>query len=602
MSTPATGSPARAGRALLGQFTGLVLLAVFLPVMVLAGVLLWQATMSVRAQSSAMLSAAARAGAYDLDSFLRSHLAAMRVLADRREGTSIPGDPEAWQADLARIARHYPAFAHLLVADAEGNVVASSPGLPPREEPYSVADREYFQAPLRGRGAHVSRVYEGRGAASGPRIAVSVPLTRVGRVAGVVGGTMPAQAVLAHGGLVAHGFELLLLDAGLGVVGASEGVPYRPLDQLADAPRDRAIARLAGDTGAPVRLDAALGDGDDAFAVAAPLDNGWRLLLMQPRGAVEAELRRTAMAMLAVLALVLAGVLLVVVARMRRLGASVRRLLRQMRQFALDGGSAPISAGDMPRELLPLAEAMNALAERARASFDEVNHSLQEQRRLRQELQSVAQRLLTVQEDERRTLSRELHDDIGQSITAIKLAATSLDDEAIGGDPAQRREILDELVAIADQTVLKLRNLSMLLRPPQLDSLGLEPALRGQVARLARNTGLDIQLQVAAADGRLPADVELACFRIAQEALTNAARHAAARQVRVDVDFAQDARGRQLVLRVSDDGRGLEPGRPGGIGLMTMRERASQLGGSVAVEPRSGGGTVVVAILPLRRG
>ena len=601
MSTPATESPARAGRALLGQFTGLVLLAVFLPVVVLAGVLLWQATMSVRAQSSAMLSAAARAGAYDLDSFLRTHLAAMQVLADRRDGTPVAADPEDWRADLVRIGRHYPAFAHLLVADAEGNVVASSPSLPPDEGPHSVVDRDYFQAPRRSGGPHVSRVYTGRGDAPGPRIAVSVPLTRDGRVTGVLAGTMPARALLSHGGLAAHGFELLLLDADLGVVEASEGVPYRPLDRLDGAPRDRAIARLADDTGTPGRLDAVLGDGDDAFAVAAPLDNGWRLLLMQPRGAVEAELRRTAMAMLAVLALVLAGVLVVVVGRMRRLGASVRRLLRQMRQFALDGGSAPISAGDMPHELLPLAEAMNALAERARASFDEVNHSLQEQRRLRQELQSVAQRLLTVQEDERRTLSRELHDDIGQSITAIKLAATSLNDEEIGGDPAQRHEILDELVAIADQTVLKLRNLSLLLRPPQLDSLGLEPALRGQVARLARNTGLDIQLQVASADARLPADVELACFRIAQEALTNAARHAGAREVRVDVDYAQDGDGDLLVLRVSDDGRGLEPGRPGGIGLMTMRERASQLGGSVVVEPRSGGGTVVVALLPLPR-
>ena len=75
-------------------------------------------------------------------------------------------------------------------------------------------------------------------------------------------------------------------------------------------------------------------------------------------------------------------------------------------------------------------------------------------------------------------IARELHDDIGQSITAIKLAATSLADDALGDDPQVRREILDEVIAIADQTVLKLRNLSLLLRPPQLDSLGLEAALR----------------------------------------------------------------------------------------------------------------------------
>src|SRR5690606_4174484 len=100
-------------------------------------------------------------------------------------------------------------------------------------------------------------------------------------------------------------------------------------------------------------------------------------------------------------------------------------------------------------------------------------------------------------EDERRTLSRELHDDIGQSITAIKLAATSLTDESLGGDPEARREILDEVIAIADQTVHKLRDLSLLLRPPQLDSLGLEPALRGQIALLSRNSRVRIELDVA---------------------------------------------------------------------------------------------------------
>ncbi|TWT18063.1 sensor histidine kinase [Luteimonas wenzhouensis] len=270
-----------------------------------------------------------------------------------------------------------------------------------------------------------------------------------------------------------------------------------------------------------------------------------------------------------------------------------------MQQFALDSDSDQVVPGRMPRELRPLADAMNALAARARASYDEVSFSLQEQRRLREELQTVAQRLLTVQEDERRTLSRELHDDIGQSITAIKLAATSLTDESLGGDPEARREILDEVIAIADQTVHKLRDLSLLLRPPQLDSLGLEPALRGQIALLSRNSRVRIELDVAPVDERLPAAVELACFRIAQEALTNVVRHAAATRARVEVALADDGRARTLVLRVVDDGRGLDPARGGGLGMLTMRERAAQLGGNVVVVARVGGGTEVVARLPV---
>jgi signal transduction histidine kinase len=284
---------------------------------------------------------------------------------------------------------------------------------------------------------------------------------------------------------------------------------------------------------------------------------------------------------------------------MRRIGGSVRGLLERMQQFALDGGSTQIVPANMPQELLPVADAMNALAARARASYAEVNLSLQEQRRLREELQAMAQRLLTVQEDVLLTLSRELHDDIGQSITAIKLAATSLTDESLGGDPPVRREILDEVIAIADQTVIKLRNLSLLLRPPQLDSLGLEAALRGQVALLSRNSRLSIGLEIAPIDGRLPADVELACFRIAQEALTNVARHAGAGSVEVAVEIEQAGGARALVLRVSDDGRGIDPARPSGLGLLTMRERAAQLGGTVTIAARPEGGTTVRATLPI---
>src|SRR5690606_1067403 len=183
-------------------------------------------------------------------------------------------------------------------------------------------------------------------------------------------------------------------------------------------------------------------------ALAAPLANGWRLVLLQPRDVLEAELQHTALAVVALLALVFAGVLALVGTKLRRLGGSVRRMLERMQQFALDDGSTPIVPANIPQELLPLADAMNALAARARASYNEVSLSLQEQRRLREELQTVAQRLLTVQEDERRTLSRELHDDIGQSITAIKLAATSLTDDALATDPQVRREILDEVITI----------------------------------------------------------------------------------------------------------------------------------------------------------
>ncbi|HEY4582967.1 MAG TPA: histidine kinase, partial [Lysobacter sp.] len=150
--------------------------------------------------------------------------------------------------------------------------------------------------------------------------------------------------------------------------------------------------------------------------------------------------------------------------------------------------------------------------------------------RQHEELQAMARRLLSVQEDERSTLSRELHDDIGQQITAIKLGAMALQGET---DPQRRAETLEEIIAITDQTVAKVRNLSLLLRPPQLDALGLEAALRWQTGVLFRSGRPALELAIEPLDRRPPRDVELACFRIAQEALTNVLRHADAQHVRL---------------------------------------------------------------------
>jgi signal transduction histidine kinase len=212
--------------------------------------------------------------------------------------------------------------------------------------------------------------------------------------------------------------------------------------------------------------------------------------------------------------------------------------------------------------------------------------------RQREELRTLARRLITVQEDERAALSRELHDDIGQSITAIKLSAVALLAEA---DPRMVRETAHEIVAIADQTVAKLRDLSLLLRPPQLDALGLEAALRWQAGTLFRGDGPALTLHVPPLPCRPPRDVELACFRIAQEALTNVLRHAEARHVLLRLDCDDDA----LRLHVEDDGRGLAPDRRDGLGLITMRERAQQLGGTFAIDSDDAGTRIDVE-LPLR--
>lgn len=211
--------------------------------------------------------------------------------------------------------------------------------------------------------------------------------------------------------------------------------------------------------------------------------------------------------------------------------------------------------------------------------------------RQREELRTLARRLMTVQEDERAALSRELHDDIGQAITAIKLSAVALLGET---DPRAVRETAQEIVATADQTVAKLRDLSLLLRPPQLDALGLDAALRWHARSLFRADTPRLELDIPPIDCRPAREAELACFRIAQEAMTNVLRHAGARRAWLSLHCDEQ----WVRLAVEDDGRGLCPGGEAGLGLVTMRERAEQIGGRFEVVPREGGGTRVQAVLP----
>lgn len=210
------------------------------------------------------------------------------------------------------------------------------------------------------------------------------------------------------------------------------------------------------------------------------------------------------------------------------------------------------------------------------------------------ELQAMAQRLFTVQEEERRAISRDLHDDIGQSITAMKLAAHAAIDEP---DPAQRREDLALLLDMADQTVGRLRDLSTLLRPPQLDALGLEAALSWQVRTILRNSQVQFQVSAPPLSQRPAAACEQACFRIAQESLTNIVRHAHAGSIRLRL---QETASAWMELCIDDDGDGFELDGPRGLGLAVMRERAQGVGGQLHIDSAPGAGTRIRCLLPFQ--
>lgn len=285
----------------------------------------------------------------------------------------------------------------------------------------------------------------------------------------------------------------------------------------------------------------------------------------------------------AVLAWLMSGALFVLESRRRAQLRDVDALLRRMRRLAQDepgvmAGDVPVASADRP-------------SSQPFGGWAELIHSLEEQGRLREDLQAMARQLMTVQEDERRVLSRELHDDVGQSITAMKLCALALVDETAQG----RAATIAEIAAIADETMAKLRNLSLLLRPPQLDMLGLEAAIRGQAELMARSSRVRIHLQLSPLPNRPSPDVELACFRIAQEALTNALRHTDSEEVALRLTI-QD---RELLLEVGDEGPGFDPEGRHGLGLLTMRERAQQAGGTLEITSELGRGSCVRARFPL---
>src|SRR5215208_691758 len=212
--------------------------------------------------------------------------------------------------------------------------------------------------------------------------------------------------------------------------------------------------------------------------------------------------------------------------------------------------------------------------------------------RLTADLQRSRERLVTAREEERRRLRRDLHDGLGPQLAAQTLKVGSAR-SLYGRDPAAADALLSELETNMEAAISDIRRLVYNLRPPALDELGLDGAIRESAAQYATD-GLKISVDTPQTLPSLPAAVEVAAYRIVQEALTNVVRHAAASEcaIRLGLDG-------ELELEITDDGVGLPEDRGTGIGLSSMRERAVELGGTCVVEPSLPEGTRVLARLPL---
>jgi signal transduction histidine kinase len=225
------------------------------------------------------------------------------------------------------------------------------------------------------------------------------------------------------------------------------------------------------------------------------------------------------------------------------------------------------------------------------------NHELERQqlREYAERLKGLSSRLLEAQEIERRWLARELHDEIGQLLTALLLHLGI----CVQAPAESVRPKLDEALKIARDLMSRVRKMSLDLRPTMLDDLGILHPMLWQVENYFSRTGIAVHFKHSGVEGRFPRDCETAIYRIVQESLNNVARHAGVEEVWVTLWADAET----LNVQVEDRGKGFEPSRlradRASAGLATMNERAAALGGKLTLESAPGQGTRVIASLPL---
>jgi len=505
------------------------------------------------------------------------------------------------------------AFSGIIFLDPTDRVVLAHPAnlvVPARSQPYMVDALQRrditisapFRDPLSNR----------------PMVAVSVPVydhsRLLGRLVGLVDVSRPAimtpleqaatlsqtgHAVLvdAQGRVMAATFEASFLSPGEHATFYRQAIAYgQPVVETVpfELPQPGESAGPAHVTAfAPLHTApwgvAVGGDVDETFA-------GVRRL-------------RLGLALLSVVSLICAWAATLV--GTRRLVRPVQRLTDAAQRIAHGDLYTPLQAPE-GGEIGAMAAALERMRTLLLANIEQLaswNETLEarvagrtEELRQQQGLtQQLLHRAITAQEDERARLARELHDEIGQTLTAVQLSLDRLA-RALPTDDSGSRERLDRGRKLTEQALADLRRMIAALRPGVLDQLGLLPALGWVADHTLRPLGLLVTIEGAGLQERLPSDIETILFRIAQEAMSNVARHSEASRLSIHLAREDD----QATMTLTDDGRGFDPAavtaapdQSRGLGLAGMQERASLAGGQVTVESAPGRGTTVRVVMPL---
>ena len=227
------------------------------------------------------------------------------------------------------------------------------------------------------------------------------------------------------------------------------------------------------------------------------------------------------------------------------------------------------------------------LEARAHAQYEEVVEA-------RRQLEELSARLVQAHEDERRVLSRELHDEVGQALSAVLVELRNLSAESAMQTDEQSRGHVETVKSLVENSVRVVRNMALLLRPPMLDDLGLVPALQWQAREVSKRTSMEVSVAAELVSDDLPDEYKTCIYRVVQEALHNCSRHARATRVRIRVQQEPS----RLSLSIQDDGQGFDVRQTKGLGLLGIEERVARLGGKCEIHSAPGSGTILAIELP----
>jgi signal transduction histidine kinase len=230
------------------------------------------------------------------------------------------------------------------------------------------------------------------------------------------------------------------------------------------------------------------------------------------------------------------------------------------------------------------------LENRAQAQYQEVVEA-------RRQLGQLSARLVQAQEEERRVLSRELHDEVGQALSAVLVELRNLSAESAIRSEGQSLGHVETVKGLVENSVRVVRNMALLLRPSMLDDLGLVPALRWQAREVAKRTSMEVSVAAELTSDDLPDEYKTCIYRVVQEALHNCSGHARAKRVQIRVQQQLS----RLALSIQDDGLGFDVRQTKGLGLLGIEERVARLGGKCEIHSAPGRGTIVAIELPFTK-